>query len=41
MIFATSIQTKTNQTRRDGADVEDYLDNNPFILPLVSIQIQD
>lgn len=40
MIFATWIQTKTNQVRCDGADVEDSLDSNCFILPLVSIQIQ-
>ena len=40
-IFATGIQTKTNQMRRDSADVQDSFDYNPFILPLVSIQIQD
>jgi len=41
MIFATWIQAKTNQMRRDSADVQDSLDYNLFILPLDSIQIQD
>lgn len=41
MISVTWIQTKTNQIRHDGADVEDSFDNKPFILPLVCTQIQD
>lgn len=30
MIPATWIHTKSNQIRHDGADVEDFLDNNSF-----------
>lgn len=41
MIFATWIQTKSNQIGHDGADLQDSLDYNPFILSLVSSQIQD
>lgn len=41
MISATWIQTKTNQIRRDGADVKILWIKTLLILPLVSVQIQD